>query len=135
MFGEQTFQGVIKAEWGHREIGSHWPSLTGILIVRGNQDPARQRDDYSRSLGGDGICMPGGRPPRVTSPADAMISRTRGDMHLVFDSPSGGCVMQALKLRHQQPSTQADLPPLALYGARRQPCDLPPATRGHALNL
>lgn len=43
VFGEQTFQGVIKAEWGHEEIGSHWPSLTGILIVRGDQDPAKDR--------------------------------------------------------------------------------------------
>lgn len=43
-------------------------------------------------------------------------------MHLVFDSPSGGCVMQALRNSDtSSPQPQADLPPLTLYGAQRQP--------------
>lgn len=43
-------------------------------------------------------------------------------MRPLFNSPSGGCVMQAL--RNSDTSSlqpQADLPPLALYGAQRQP--------------
>lgn len=36
-------KGVIKVEWGHEEIGSHWPSLTGFLFIRGDQDADMDR--------------------------------------------------------------------------------------------
>lgn len=76
VFGEQTFQGVIKAEWGHEETVTLAQSDRRPYYKRRSGPRRGQRDDYSRSLGEDGIYMPGREASGVTSPADAMISRT-----------------------------------------------------------
>ena len=76
MFGEQTFQGVIKAEWGHEETVTLAQSDRRPYYKRRSGPRRGQRDDYSRSLGEDDIYMPGREASGVTSPADAMISRT-----------------------------------------------------------
>lgn len=62
MFGEQIFQGVIKVEWGREEIGSHWPSLTGILIIRGDQDPDMDRGMTTQGHWEMTSMFQGGRP-------------------------------------------------------------------------